>query len=414
MVERPPYPRPGPPYPKPNPAPWPRFRVHHTCGYPGKINVRIGPEAKTIIPGIKIGYILGIMLRGLLILAAALVASCGANEGGNPPAASAKPRNIQGTASAFFDAPSSVMAYSTVKLDGTLSRDANLPVASYNWHQIAGPPVTLIGATGPQISFTAPKVSAVTVLTFNLTVRGSKGGTSSYSGSIAVTPASAAQLTPTFVALRFLDPLLDRDHGDALLIKGQPLAGRSVTVRATLSGAVQSPSFSIVGANEEVLSTLALSPSGPSWAQPLEFVGTMTTPTVPFQVAASGITADGQKYSLLSPTIVTPLTVTMTFEPAKLTLASGASASSQLNIYNGGADANFTVQFKDPQHLLANSKDVSVQVTQGQTATLPLTVAYPVTLKESSAPQIMATASVVGDASRIATAILTVWLDNAT
>jgi hypothetical protein len=353
------------------------------------------------------------MLRGLLILAAALVASCGANEGGSTPAPSGKAVILQGTATAFFDTPSSVMAYSTVTLDGTLSRDANLPVASYNWQQIAGPSVTLIAATGPQMSFTAPKVSAVTILTFKLTVRGSKGGTSSYSGSVAVSPASAAQLTPTFVALRFLSPLMDHDYSDAMLIKGQPLAGRSTPIQATLSGAVQSPSFSIVGANGEVLGTLALSSSGASWAQPLEFVGTMTTPTVSFRVVASGTTADGQKYSLLSPTLITPLTMTMTFAPAKLTLALGASASSQLNIYNGGANANVTVQFKDLQHLLANSKDISVQVTQGQTATLPLSVAYPVTLKGNSAPQITATASVAGDASRLATAILTVWLDNA-
>lgn len=298
-------------------------------------------------------------------------------------------------------------------LDGTLSRDANRPVASYKWQQTTGPSVTLIGATTPQMSFTAPKVSSESTLAFKLTVTDSQGIASSYSRNVAVTPASVMQLTPTFVALRFLTPISDDQQGNAALVNGQPLAGSSSTIQATLSGAVKSPSFSLVDAKGKVLGTLALSSSGISWAQPLGFVGTMTTPSVPFQVAAAGITADGQKYSLLSPNVITPLTMTVAFVPSKLTLAPGASAATQLNIYNGAATASFTVQFMDSEHLLSDSKDVSVQVAHGQTATVPLRVTLPATLKGNSAPQLRATASVAGDSTRIATTILTAWLDSA-
>lgn len=349
-----------------------------------------------------------IILYGWLIAAAGLIPGCGGT--GTPGATVARPVP-QGGTTAFFDAPSSVMSYANVTLEGTLSGDIRLTKPSYQWQQTAGPAVTLNGKTSQTVSFTAPKVSADTTLTFKLAVTDAKGFTSSHSESITVTPASELQLTPTFVGLRFLRPDPEDPQGEPVSVGLQPLAGDKEMIEATLSGAVTSPSFSLVDSSGKEFGALKLSSAGNPWVQPLKYVGTMTTPNVPFQVAAAGTTGDGRKYSLSSPTVITPTIMTVAFTPSKLTLPPGANAAAQLIIFNAAASAVFTVQFADPNQLLSKPADVSVQVAQGGKVAVPVSVRFPASVNGNPALQLKATASVVGDATRNATATLTIWRD---
>ncbi|WP_421385122.1 PKD domain-containing protein [Bacillus salacetis] len=81
-----------------------------------------------------------------------------------------------------------------VTLDGSNSTGA---IASYNWSQISGEQVTLIGADTIQPSFTAPSLN--TTLEFQLTVTGAEGSTSSDTVTINVVetaPAPAANAGP--------------------------------------------------------------------------------------------------------------------------------------------------------------------------------------------------------------------------
>jgi hypothetical protein len=305
------------------------------------------------------------------------------------------------------------MAYSTVLLDGTLSRDTTLSIASYLWTQTAGPTVTLSGAGAAQASFVAPKVSSPSTLTFMLTVTDSKGGASTTSGSLIVYPASAAQLTPAILAVELLQEVTDNIHNDAVPVDGPPLMGGTALIQVTMSGAVQKPTFSLVDATGRILGALTLSVSGSSSVQPIDFSGSFIVPTVPFQVLASGTTADGQKYSLTSPTSISPMNMTLAFSPPKLTLAAGASGTTQLIIFNAGTDASFTVQFTDPSGLLSNAGNVTISVAQGQSATVPITVSFPATLKNVFSPKLVASASVAGDATRSGITTLPVWLDGA-
>jgi hypothetical protein len=352
-----------------------------------------------------------IVLCGWLIAAAGLIPGCGGGGGTSAPGTTVAHSVPQGITTAFFDAPSSVLSYANVTLEGTLSGAIRLTNPSYQWQQTAGPAVTLNGKTNQKVSFTAPKVFADTTLTFKLTVTDAKGFASSHSESMTVTPASELQLTPTFVGLRFLKPDPEDPQGDPVAVGLQPLAGDKDMIEATLSGAVTSPSFSLVDSRGKELGPLTLSLAGNSWVQPLKYVGTMTTPNVPFQVAAAGTTGDGQKYSLSSPTVITPTIMTVAFAPSKLTLAPGASAATQLMIFNAAAAAVFTVQFADPDQLLSKSGDVSVPVAQGGKVTVPVSVRFPASLKGNPAPQLLATVSVAGDATRNATATLTIWRD---
>ena len=65
---------------------------------------------------------------------------------------------------------------STVTLNGSESRDPNGVILSYSWRQIPTSHfITLSGADTPVWSFNAPRVSADTTLTFELTVTDSNG-----------------------------------------------------------------------------------------------------------------------------------------------------------------------------------------------------------------------------------------------
>ncbi len=317
---------------------------------------------------------------------------------------------VTGTPTAAIDAPAQVMSYSTVILDGTVSRDATETITSYSWQQTAGPTVTLTGSSSSQASFTAPNVSSNATLTFGLTITDSANATSTATTSINIWPATPAQLQARFVALRFLHPLPADGHNDFGTSDGPPLAGSTTMVQVTLAGAVQVPTFNIVDANGNVLSAASLTVAASPSSQPIDFGGTITVPSVPFRITASGMAANGQSYSLQSPSLITPMNMTVTFMPRNLRVARGASGTAQLSIYNGGNAATFTVSFNDPNGLLATSNDVSVQIGQGQSVAVPVSVTFPQGLMGKFGPALNATASVAGDANRVGTATLKAWL----
>jgi phosphohistidine swiveling domain-containing protein len=97
--------------------------------------------------------------------------------------------NVPPIANAGVDQP--VNTGSTVKLDGTASKDPDNDPITYSWKQIEGPMVTLDNANVDTPSFTAPNVSSDTQLKFSLTVKDDKGDSSS-PASVTVTIKAAA------------------------------------------------------------------------------------------------------------------------------------------------------------------------------------------------------------------------------
>ena len=75
---------------------------------------------------------------------------------------------------------------SAVALDGSATSDADGSVHGYSWVQTSGPAVVLSGAATARPTFTAPAVSASTVLAFRLTVQDDRGAESSAGTTVTV------------------------------------------------------------------------------------------------------------------------------------------------------------------------------------------------------------------------------------
>jgi hypothetical protein len=104
--------------------------------------------------------------------------------------------NIAPTANAGPD--ETVVPGQTVAMAGQQSSDPDGSVAGFAWTQTAGPAVTLSSSTMMAVSFTAPTVSAVTVLTFSLVVTDNRGAASAPDTvNITVDPAATADVNIT-------------------------------------------------------------------------------------------------------------------------------------------------------------------------------------------------------------------------
>lgn len=94
--------------------------------------------------------------------------------------------NVPPTATVGAD--QAVVSGATVTLSGG-GTDPDGTIVSFQWAQIAGPTVTLTGAATATAQFTAPIVTASTLLGFTLTVTDDRGGTGSVSTAVTVVPA---------------------------------------------------------------------------------------------------------------------------------------------------------------------------------------------------------------------------------
>jgi hypothetical protein len=103
--------------------------------------------------------------RWALVSAAALLAGCGGGGGGG---GGDGPANSAPQAQAGPD--QAVDEQTQVTLDGSASSDGDGQIASHQWSQTAGAPVTLANPASAVTTFTAPALSTPTTLTFQLRV----------------------------------------------------------------------------------------------------------------------------------------------------------------------------------------------------------------------------------------------------
>ncbi len=125
---------------------------------------------------------------------------------------------------AIAGADRTVTAGTTLNLDGSASSDPDGDTITFEWTQTAGPVVTLSGPTSATPAFTAPQVTAQTVLTFRLTV---SDGRLSNTASVNITVLPPPNRSPV------LDPIGNRtvNVGNTLTftVTGSDLDGDPLT-----------------------------------------------------------------------------------------------------------------------------------------------------------------------------------------
>lgn len=98
------------------------------------------------------------------------------------------PVNVDPTADAGDN--DTVVEQTTVQLDGSASTDSDGEIDAYLWEQTGGTAVTLTGADSDTASFTAPELTAMAIVSFQLTVTDDEGATDTDTVSITVTPVN--------------------------------------------------------------------------------------------------------------------------------------------------------------------------------------------------------------------------------
>ena len=172
-----------------------------------------------------------------------LLAACGGGGGGggggnNPPPANSPPQ-------AQAAAPERASPGDRVILDGSGSTDSDGSIASWAWEQAAGPTVALSGADGPEASFTAPQVNALTELSFVLTVTDDDGAEASAQVALSVAPPAGAarfSISGTVLAAAFQDVDGDtNDPANTATDNNSPDTAQRIGNPVTLGGYVNQP-----------------------------------------------------------------------------------------------------------------------------------------------------------------------------
>ncbi|MFL5358742.1 PKD domain-containing protein [Archangium sp.] len=129
----------------------------------------------------------------------------------------------------------SVLSGTPVTLVGSAT-DPDGTVVAFLWTQMAGPPVTLLDASTATARFTAPAVSANTVLTFQLTATDDQGASASDPVSITVVPnqlpvvkAGADQVVNERMGVTLAGAVSDAD-GTIVSVQWTQTAGPAVTL----------------------------------------------------------------------------------------------------------------------------------------------------------------------------------------
>jgi MYXO-CTERM domain-containing protein len=215
--------------------------------------------------------------------------------------------NINRPPVASAGAAQSVAEGAAVTLDGTASSDPDAGTTlAYAWTQVAGPVVTLSGASAASASFTAPAVLSDASLVFQLTV--SDGAAS----SSATTVVNVSNVNHPPVASAGLDQAVgagalvtldasgstDPDAGSALSYTWTQTAGPAVTLTGT---SLVKPSF--IAPDVTATFTFLVTVSD-GVAQSTDTVDVVTTATPPKSSSGCGCSSNGSNPAGLLPLLL--------------------------------------------------------------------------------------------------------------
>lgn len=165
-------------------------------------------------------------------------------------------------------------------------------------------------------------------------------------------------------------------HEGYFKIPGQPLTARPQTLRATVSGALQSAEFKLVAADGETIQPAPMTgeDSGP---EDHEYLGTLNLPSQPFRVAVSGRDGTGLPYQRMYLTQFRGTTVEIAPRNLPDDLRAGSTTTLTFAVRNYGATDSFRFLAVDSRGTIIPSNPPEVSLASGAAAEVKADVAVP-------------------------------------
>ena len=162
---------------------------------------------------------------------------------------------------------------STVTLNGSESRDPNGVILSYSWKQIPTSHfITLSGADTPVWSFTAPRVSADTTLTFELTVTDNNGSTDKSTLNVLVKHTTNVNANPTTTQPSTANqpitgttptPTNQLANGNTTNVNANPTTTQPSTANQPITGTTPTPTNQLANGNTTNTNSPLVANAGP-------------------------------------------------------------------------------------------------------------------------------------------------------
>jgi hypothetical protein len=182
---------------------------------------------------------------------------------------------------------------------------------------------------------------------------------------------------PNFSSFNFVTLTGRIGHSGYFPIPGQPVVGDTQTAVARLNGSISNVAFNLVNENGDPLQPVTLTQND-SNAAPDDFVGTVSLPTQPFRVLATGKDANGIAFQRTLPSLLHPETIRVT--PTTFLsdgLPQGQPVSLVFTVQNVGPAGNFNLAASDGQFFVNSVSPSSLALASGGTGTVTVNLFVP-------------------------------------
>lgn len=194
------------------------------------------------------------------------------------------------------------------------------------------------------------------------------------SGTASVVVSGISPLE--FYGFEIVEPDPDL-HGSYAPVPGQPIAGTTCTALATLLGAYETAAFTLESESGNPLGPVELGAIGLNDAS-RRFLGALEMPATRCRAVVTGVTSNGQPYSRVFKSAITPQTLSVVpLVAAKQLLAAGSQATLSFKVTNHGTAGQVDLTFVDTEDFLTSLPDQFVMLEPGQSTIVDAQLTIP-------------------------------------
>jgi hypothetical protein len=164
-------------------------------------------------------------------------------------------------------------------------------------------------------------------------------------------------------------------HEGFFRIDGQPVAGKPVMIRASLSAeGTRNTEFYMASESGEIIQKLHLRAVDSAGE---EYMGTADLPNVPFRVAVTGIDGSGKQYQRFFASLFRAESLEVVWNRTFDELPAGSTKQAQFTVRNTGPSGTFKVTAVDAHQFAAKVEPAELTLASGQAGTVLVSISVP-------------------------------------